>query len=105
MEGVANGPAVGPPCPSGYGAWVRSAGFRDVAVSSSTWTFADDEARQWWGGLWADRCRYSAFAEQAVAYGATTPDELAGLAAAWDGWATEPDGCFVVLHCEVLARR
>ena len=47
----------------------RAAGFSDVTVSSTSWTFADPESRQWWGGLWADRVQYSRFAEQAVAYG------------------------------------
>ena len=47
----------------------HAAGFSDVTVSSSTWTYADPESRAWWGGLWADRVRYSRFAEQAVEYG------------------------------------
>ena len=47
----------------------QAAGFDDVVVSSTTWTFADPESRQWWGGLWADRVRLSRFAEQAVTYG------------------------------------
>ena len=47
----------------------HEAGFGDVTVSSSTWTYADPESRAWWGGLWADRIRYSRFAEQAVEYG------------------------------------
>ena len=35
--------------------WVQRAGFEDVEATSSTWTFADDESRHWWGGLWAER--------------------------------------------------
>ena len=54
----------------------HEAGFSDVTVSSSTWTYADPEARAWWGGLWADRVRYSRFAEQAVEYGLSDTDEL-----------------------------
>lgn len=85
--------------------WVQRAGFRDVVASSSTWTFADPDARAWWGGLWADRVRYSAFAEQAVAYGLSDDAELAELADAWTTWAGRPDGWLAVLHGEVLARR
>ena len=47
--------------------WVQAAGFADLSVSTSTWTFADPQSRAWWGGLWADRVRLSSFGEQAVA--------------------------------------
>jgi len=85
-------------------AWVRQAGFRDVEVSSSTWTFADPDSRAWWGGLWADRVRLSSFAEQAIAYGLSDRAELDAIAEAWRTWVAEPDGLFVVVHVEVLAR-
>ena len=80
------------------------AGFGSVVVSSSTWTYADPEAREWWGGLWADRVRYSRFAEQAVAYGLSDAAELESIAAAWLRWASAPDAVFVVPHVEILAR-
>ena len=86
-------------------AWVRAAGFTDIVAGSSTWTFADPPSRAWWCGLWADRIRSSSssFAEQAVAYGLSTPEELASLAEGFLAWAEEEDGWFVVLHGEVLA--
>jgi SAM-dependent methyltransferase len=80
------------------------AGFGSVEVSSSTWTYADPESREWWGGLWADRVRFSRFGEQAVAYGLSTGDELESIAAAWSRWASTPDAVFVVPHVEILAR-
>jgi ubiquinone/menaquinone biosynthesis C-methylase UbiE len=83
----------------------HAAGFDDVVVSASCWTFADATSRQWWGGLWADRVRLSRFAEQAVAYGMSNPDELEEIAQAFLGWAASPDGVFVVPHVEILARR
>ena len=85
--------------------WVHAAGFQDVHASSSTWTFADAESRSWWGGLWADRVLLSGFAEQAIAYGLSTPEELSAISAAWRRWAVHPDGFFVVVHGEVIARR
>jgi SAM-dependent methyltransferase len=84
--------------------WVQASGFRDVTVTSSTWTFADPDGRAWWGGLWADRCTESGFAQQAVEYGLADGTELAAIADAWRSWATEPDGFFMVPHVEVLAR-
>jgi hypothetical protein len=80
------------------------AGFGSVEVSSSTWTYADPESRAWWGGLWADRVRYSRFGEQAVAYGFSSPDELESIAAAWLRWTSAPDAVFVIPHVEILAR-
>jgi ubiquinone/menaquinone biosynthesis C-methylase UbiE len=85
--------------------WVQAAGFTDVRVTSSTWTFAQPEERQWWGGLWADRIEHSAFAQQALDYRLSEPGELRSLALAWRRWADAPDGCFIVPHVEALARR
>lgn len=85
--------------------WVQEAGCTDWHATSSTWTFADPETRAWWGGLWADRVRLSAFAEQAVEYGLAEAGELDAIAGAWGRWAAAPDGFFAVLHGEVLARR
>ena len=81
------------------------AGFGDVEVSSSTWTYADAEARAWWGGLWADRVRYSRFATQAVEYALSDPAELEAISGAFTRWAGSDDGVFVVPHVEILARR
>jgi ubiquinone/menaquinone biosynthesis C-methylase UbiE len=85
--------------------WARAAGFDEVRASSSTWTFADAESRSWWGSLWAERVRFSAFAEQAVAYGLATGAELEEIAGAFRRWSDQPDAVFLVLHGEVLARR
>jgi SAM-dependent methyltransferase len=81
-----------------------SAGFSDVEASSSTWTYADPEARAWWGGLWADRVRFSRFGEQAVSYGLSSAGELESIAAAFLRWAEAPDAVFVIPHVEILAR-
>jgi len=85
-------------------AWVRAAGYEDIEYSSSTWTFAEPDARMWWGDLWAERVERSSFADQTIAYGLSDADELADLAAAWRTWAGHPDATFIVVHGEVLAR-
>ena len=87
-------------------AWVRAGGFSDVTVTSSTWTFADAAGRAWWGGMWADRVRQSAFATQAVEYGLSTRGRAGRprrrLAASG---SDERDGVFVVPSVEVIAHR
>jgi SAM-dependent methyltransferase len=84
--------------------WTRAAGFCDIQPSSSTWTFADPESRAWWGSLWAERVTGSALAEQAVAYGLSTPDELQQIATAWRAWSEQDDAFFAVMHAEIIAR-
>jgi SAM-dependent methyltransferase len=83
--------------------WARQAGFTDVTATSSTWCFADDEDRAWWGGMWADRVSSSAMARQALAAGVPA-EELERLAAGWRRWAADGDGWLSILHGEILAR-
>ena len=82
----------------------HQAGCGDGTVSSSTWTYTDPESRAWWGGLWADRIRYSRFAEQAVEYGLSDTGELEAMAGAFGRWAASRDAVFVIPHMEILAR-
>ena len=84
--------------------WVRSAGFNRVECSSSNWTFADEDSRLLWGGTWADRVLHSSYAEQAISYGLSTQEELEEISGAFRRWVAHPDGVFIVVHAEVLAR-
>ncbi|BCJ51230.1 hypothetical protein Asp14428_27050 [Actinoplanes sp. NBRC 14428] len=83
--------------------WAHAAGFTDVTATSSTWCFANDEDRAWWGGLWADRILKSDLAAQALASGATR-DELTRISAGWRTWAADPDGWLSLLHGELICR-
>lgn len=83
--------------------WAVAAGFTDLTCTASAWCFATADERAWWAGTWAQRVTESALAEQAVAAGISTRDELATLATGWLDWAAEPDAWFAVLHAEVLA--
>ena len=83
--------------------WAGEAGFAEVTATSSTWCFANEEDRAWWGGMWADRILTSALAAQALRSGYTETD-LRQISDGWRTWATAPDGWLSVLHGEVLAR-
>ncbi|SDP02036.1 Methyltransferase domain-containing protein [Klenkia soli] len=85
-------------------AWAHAAGLRDHTASASTYCYASDAERRWWGDSWAGRATASSFAEQAVSYGLATADELAGVAAAWQRWAAADDGWLGMLHGELLVR-
>ncbi len=84
--------------------WARAAGFTDVTATASTWCFADETDRSWWGGMWADRIIHSDIADQLVASGAASRADLERVSTGWRRWAADPDGWFVVLHGEILAR-
>lgn len=84
--------------------WAQQAGFTDITPSASAWCYATPEDRSWWGSLWADRIRQSSMAEQALASGAATPDDLQRIAQGWLRWAQSPDGWLAIPHGEVLAR-
>jgi ubiquinone/menaquinone biosynthesis C-methylase UbiE len=85
--------------------WVRTAGFEELQVSSSNWTFQSAQDRAWWGGLWADRIRQSDFASQSIEYGLTTESELGEIAEAFLQWAADPEALFIVVHGEVVATK
>ena len=82
--------------------WAHAAGLADVTASSSTWCYATPEAREWWGGMWADRIVGSALADQLLREGGSTREELDEIAAAWRAWAVHPDGWFSVHHGEIV---
>jgi len=85
--------------------WVQRAGLSGIEVSGSLWTYADDESRAWWGGLWAERVCQSSFAEQAIAYQLATIEELGEIADAWNSWMAQQDGFFSIPSVEVLASK
>ncbi len=82
--------------------WARAAGFTDITATSSTWCFATDEDRTWWGTMWADRILKSDMAGQAVNSGAADQATLERISAGWRQWATEPDGWMSLLHGELI---
>jgi ubiquinone/menaquinone biosynthesis C-methylase UbiE len=82
--------------------WAQCTGFAAVVPSASAWCFATPEDRAWWGGLWADRVTRSALAEQLLAQGIATPEDLSSFADAYQRWAASHDGWFAVLHGEVI---
>ncbi|MER8060954.1 MULTISPECIES: class I SAM-dependent methyltransferase [unclassified Streptomyces] len=85
--------------------WALAAGLRDITTSCGTWTFATEEERAWWSGLWADRTVASAYAERATAGGHATPERLRAVSDAWREWGRREDGWFAVLHGEILCRK
>ncbi|MGC8918109.1 methyltransferase domain-containing protein [Streptomyces sp. PG2] len=85
--------------------WALEAGLTDVTATSSTWTFATEEERAWWSGLWADRTLASAYAGRATSGGHADEEQLRSVSEAWRAWGRRSDGWFAVLHAEILGRK
>ncbi len=85
--------------------WAQEAGFAAIEPSASVWCFATPADRRWWGTLWADRMVHSAVADQAVASGIATADDLADIAEGFIDWSEQAAGWFAVLHGEVIATK
>lgn len=103
-EAVARGNDAEPDAARHLLAWAHAAGLQDVTCTASTWCYAGEAERTWWGGLWADRIRRSGVAEQAIARGIATTGELEEIAGGWRAWAADPDGWFAVVNGELIAR-
>ncbi|WP_459798745.1 class I SAM-dependent methyltransferase [Herbidospora sp. RD11066] len=84
--------------------WARAAGFTDIEVSTSTWTYANPDDRAFWGGMWADRVVKSSLGRQALANGIATETDLRRIADGWLTWAADPDGFLSITHGEILCR-
>lgn len=84
--------------------WAHEAGLTDVTASASVWCFADDEARQWWGGQWQRRALESGFHDEVIGQGLAAEGEIAEVVEGWREWTSSPDGWFVIVHGEIVAR-
>lgn len=85
-------------------AWAHQAGLADVGSSASVWCFADEEDRTWWGGMWADRIQHSAMADQVLASGWASRNDLERISAGWTRWAEADDGWLAIPHGEIVCR-
>lgn len=84
--------------------WAREAGFSGADVTADTWCFADRSSVDWWGSLWADRTRFSSFADQARERGFATEATQNAIAEGWRSWMIEPDAYFIVPNTQLICR-
>lgn len=87
------------------GSWVTAAGFIDVDVTTSTWTYATPDAVAGWSDLWTSRLRTARFGRSLIEEGFADHDEVEATAAAFEDWARAPQPFFAFLHGEVVARK
>ncbi len=85
-------------------AWANKVGFSSIEPLASTWCFATERDRQWWGQLWSKRITDSNLAKQLLDKNLATPQELNQYSQAWLEWANNSDGWTVLVHGEILCR-
>lgn len=85
--------------------WLKAAGFEQVEITTSPWTFDNPDAVSNWGNSWAERTLRSNFAVQAIDYGLATLADLEEIAAAWRKWAADPDAFFMFIHVEGIGTK
>jgi SAM-dependent methyltransferase len=85
--------------------WLLAAGFVDVEVSTTTWTYVDKDEVTNWGNSWADRVLNSNLGKHAVEYGIASRTELEEVAQAWREWAAKPGAFFALIQVAALGRK
>ncbi len=85
-----------------YG-WLHQAGFSDVTLSGTTWTFPGYGSVADWATSWAERTTHSNLAAKAVEYRIADAEELAGIADGFREWCRNPAAFFSIGHVEALA--
>lgn len=84
--------------------WAQQAGFSEITPGAAVVSHATPEQRAAWGGMWAERIISTRVAEQAVARGLSTRDDLERMSAAWREWTAAPDGWIAIVHGQLLCR-
>ena len=84
--------------------WFRTAGLKDLDVSTSTWTYSMPPEIDAWRDLWVSRLTEARLGERAIELGLADRAELEDLAGGWRAWASSGRPFFAFLHGEVVAR-
>jgi ubiquinone/menaquinone biosynthesis C-methylase UbiE len=83
--------------------WALAAGLRDITITTSNWTYADEAACGDRAASQADRILGDVFMGQALEQG-VAKDEVRAMAKAWRRWGEAPDAFFLIPNTEILAR-
>ena len=87
------------------GRWFTAAGFTEVFVTTSTWTYHHPDDVAGWKDLWVSRLLEAGFGEHAIEMGLADRAALEDLADGFVTWAANPAAFFAFLHGEVVAVR
>ena len=82
--------------------WFEEAGFTDLEVTTSTWTFSESVGIEWWGKQWAERILHSSIATRATEYGVASESDLKEISQGWLDWMESPGAFFCFTHVETI---
>jgi ubiquinone/menaquinone biosynthesis C-methylase UbiE len=82
--------------------WLQQAGFVELRMSGTTWTFPGYDAVATWANAWADRTTASNLAAKALEYGIASRAELEAIADGFRAWCRDPAAFFSIGHVEAL---
>ena len=86
--------------------WMMKTGeLTDIHITTSTWTFFEEQGKTWWGDQWSQRILESDIAVKAIQYGIATRSELEEISRGWQEWKNAPGSVSCFTHFEGLARR
>jgi SAM-dependent methyltransferase len=85
--------------------WLLEADFIDIEISTTTWTYVNQDEVENWGSSWADRVLNSNLGRQAVEYGIASRAELEGIAEAWREWTRQRSAFFALIQVAALGRK
>src|SRR5262245_396217 len=84
--------------------WLLQAGFTELRMSGTTWTFPGYDSVEAWATSWADRTTDSNLATGALEHGIASRAELAAIAQGFREWCLDPAAFFSIGHVEALGR-
>ena len=85
--------------------WLLQAGFAELRMSGTTWTFPGYDSVEAWATSWADRTTGSNLATGALEYGIADRAELETIAEGFREWCRDPAAFFTIGHVEALGRK
>ena len=85
--------------------WVSLAGFKDLATTTSTWTYATPESASAWCDLWVSRLTEARMGRDLRTVGLADDASIDEMVAGWSAWAASEQPFFAFLHGEVIGSR
>ncbi len=86
--------------------WMQDTGeLTDIHITTSTWTFFEQNGKTWWGDQWSQRILESDIAVKALEYDIATRSELEAISRGWQEWKNASGSVSCFTHFEGLARR
>ena len=82
--------------------WFREAGFFEIRVTTSSWSYTNPTATKEWAETYANRTLQSNISAKSLEYGISSRAELETIADGWRTWGRHPDAFFCFSHTEVV---